>query len=392
MGGKAAGLFRLKCIERLLVDGFKRHFLGVSVPSFFVVPDDYDLNSRKTIDALITSAASLGVKSYAVRSSSPLEDGSLHSWDGIFNTELNVPLGGLIDSIKRVKTSAKTDAVEQYAKDFGLCTDGRMPVIIQPFIELGRLGEKGVIYSTTPATVTATKIRTWDMFGEEKICILKKSAVVKSYILFEEGGIESDDAVEYSALADTIEKEFGHPVRIEFIRSNLGRSDTVCLYLLQARAIIGLDRTATIDDINLEGLEFIGGSGKVNGIGDFTLPVVNVADIKNCENISNEDIISLDQRYSNGYVLVCSYLEFWGSNIECITPNKKAVITCFPTMGGEKHNWDIARQKGLLYMSLDNLGSRLYRNTAELRTGDMVRFRSDGIKGMLYKLINPDTR
>src|SRR5687767_3644088 len=82
---------------------------GYSVPQFYVMPHD-------TLQRITSDAAALNhwlaqwesdhcIKKnsrWAVRSSAGVEDGASKSYAGLFRTELNVPVSGLFDAIRKV--------------------------------------------------------------------------------------------------------------------------------------------------------------------------------------------------------------------------------------------------------------------------------------------------
>src|SRR6266542_1356345 len=103
-GGKAHGL---------------RHILraGLSVPSAWcALPVTGDRALRALADAL----AQRGIGRVAVRSSAADEDGAVHSFAGIHDTLLAVPLDRLAEAVAAVATSALSDRARAYRRQRGL--------------------------------------------------------------------------------------------------------------------------------------------------------------------------------------------------------------------------------------------------------------------------------
>ena len=119
-GGKAHGL---------------RHILraGLSVPSAWcALPVTGDRALRALADAL----AQRGIGRVAVRSSAADEDGGLHSFAGIHDTLLAVPLDRLAEAVAAVATSALSDRARSYRRQRGLPPPGGpCAVVVQEMVE-----------------------------------------------------------------------------------------------------------------------------------------------------------------------------------------------------------------------------------------------------------------
>lgn len=152
IGGKAQGLLKLKSMERRLSGMFKGHMMaGARVPDFFVVP----AGEPADLESILKQADALRADTFAVRSSSPYEDGIQHSFDGVFESCLNIERNSLLEAIEHVKASALGERARQYSRDFNVYIDGKMAVIVQQMAE-GQV--KGLIYSKFPASIEVTKI------------------------------------------------------------------------------------------------------------------------------------------------------------------------------------------------------------------------------------------
>lgn len=90
-------------------------------------------------------------KSYAVRSSSNLEDGHTHSYAGLFETVLNVKgIDSLWEAVKSVWKTSDTETVRSYLQRMGLSrNDFSIAVIIQEMIPAEF---SGVVFTQNPLT------------------------------------------------------------------------------------------------------------------------------------------------------------------------------------------------------------------------------------------------
>ncbi len=396
IGGKGSGLIKLKHLENLWIYNFD----NIEIPNFFIIPTDCNVTDRETFNQVLYYADKLEADRFAVRSSSPFEDGKKYSFDGIFETILNVHNNlshlELFKAIKEVKKSALSDRAKKYANDFGLKINDKMAVIVQKMIDEPL---KGIIYSKFPASIDIGKIinLTKDDPKENVTLIRRKYDEKQDYATFgykiiENVGLEDELAKDLLEFAYKIETEFKHPVRLEFQVNEESKR----FYLLQARSVAGIKNFEKISLSQIiNGELIIGAKNKknqpkynlnVNGTGDFTLPIVIGVERseERLKNLSFESLRRLDKEYSTGYILLCLYLQFDNEKYDSVTPNKKAVIAASNL--GRHHDLDIAREKGILYLGLENLYLDLSLQKVNLKTGDTVRLISDGIEALLYKI------
>lgn len=101
VGGKAAGLFRLRN-------------LGVAVPDGFVVLAGEEPSEAEMDDALRALVERSGSATVAVRSSASLEDGGARSLAGLFESELDVEATAprVLEAIARCRTSGRSTRAE----------------------------------------------------------------------------------------------------------------------------------------------------------------------------------------------------------------------------------------------------------------------------------------
>lgn len=128
IGGKAAGLVRLMRA-------------GVSVPRFFVLPPDGD------IEEAVSVWEGMGWQRCAVRSSAIGEDGEHHSFAGMYETVLGVRTAdALRKAVVRCRESASSPRVQAYLKENDL-SQTPVSVVIQELV-VGQAS--GVVFSSDP--------------------------------------------------------------------------------------------------------------------------------------------------------------------------------------------------------------------------------------------------
>jgi len=384
VGGKGRGLIQLKRLERMLSWQYDYCFnAGVIVPSFFVVPVGYNLVN---LDTLLKYADGLKTDKFAVRSSSPWEDAREYSFDGVFDTFLDVDRGSLYNAIEAVKKYALSEKARRYAQDFGLSIDERMAVIVQSMV-CGK--DQGVIYSKFPASIEVTKILSWKKDDDsQQITLMRRylndegSLFSLGHKLIEGEGMGNIEAEHLSRISYTIEENFRFPVRIEYHQDLVptGRR----LYLLQARSVTGIENIQDITLPELKEGELLVGSLDINGQGDYTLPAVVICKKGEPWNLPYEEVRRLDKKFPEGYILICDHLESDDLQWDSVTPHKKAVVAGDDL--GRRHDLDIARKKNLLYLGAKGFSHDIIHNHVQIETGDILRLISDGTKGLLYRV------
>ena len=135
IGGKAWNLFEIQK-------------LNISVPKFFVVSSEAPLSDvfgAELIDYVDKHFPK--TKWFSVRSSVSAEDGAVHSFAGMFHTELFVSKNDLYSSIKRVQESAYSERIDEYLNQKEITEELKVAVIIQEMI---RSESSGVGFSQNP--------------------------------------------------------------------------------------------------------------------------------------------------------------------------------------------------------------------------------------------------
>jgi membrane protein insertase Oxa1/YidC/SpoIIIJ/phosphohistidine swiveling domain-containing protein/rhodanese-related sulfurtransferase len=105
IGGKAQSLARLTGA-------------GFPVPPGFVLPDaafEGDTLAPRLVSDVLRAFDRLGARHVAVRSSGLDEDGSQHSYAGVFDTILHVERAGLLDALTRVRRSMSSERARAYS-------------------------------------------------------------------------------------------------------------------------------------------------------------------------------------------------------------------------------------------------------------------------------------
>jgi pyruvate,water dikinase len=133
VGGKAAGLRKL--IE-----------WGLAIPAGFVI---VDAQKDVDVDALTEYYQSMGGGKVAVRSSALGEDGSDHSFAGLYETVLNV-VGEveLIDAVRKCVDSLNSYRASEYRQQQGM-SESAMCVVVQRMVDAQAAG---VLFSVDPVS------------------------------------------------------------------------------------------------------------------------------------------------------------------------------------------------------------------------------------------------
>jgi len=129
VGGKAARLLKLRK-------------LGYIVPRFAVVTTD--TNSQESINEILKD---LEGEYFAVRSSANAEDGTNHSFAGMFDTFLYVKRTEVFDRVRQVFESAENERVLHYMNAQNIDSTLQMAVIIQ---EMVNASVSGVAFGEHP--------------------------------------------------------------------------------------------------------------------------------------------------------------------------------------------------------------------------------------------------
>lgn len=417
VGGKAKGLLKIKSIESQLNEG--RTTSRVYVPHFFVVPIGVSLTEQ--YQTIVEAARKLTSEKFAVRSSSTLEDVGEHSFDGIFTTERDVTLDQLVRSISRVRKSATSPKARAYADEKKVELTGSLPVIVQADVQNSHY--TGIAYSKFPSPYNITKVVRDCLHGEWKgerfiEAFERKTEKGHDYINYKpfifSGEGERDSRFEAARIADialTVERTFGYPIILEFayhiedpkdkywtdgtrIKTsyNPEGKDIQVISLLQGRRLTNIDEATRFQIPELQEDGLVAMTYEVNGVGDVSGKAFVVRAGEDSRLMTRGlKKFDADMR-GEGYILVTHHVEFWGYEIDSMTPNKRGILAY--TGLGKHHDMEIARKRGLIYLNCDDALSASFRRAGErkhlgkepIKTGDKIRLVSDGVKGFVYNL------
>jgi phosphohistidine swiveling domain-containing protein len=216
IGGKAVSLRRLQQ-------------LGFRVPAFVTVPVGHTGITPEVRSFLDTSLT------YAVRSSSPVEDGAAHSFAGQFTTILGVPgdAGSIGEAVLQVLESASSSRLQGY---------GRAPATVEMAVVVQHMVPSlysGVAFSRNPLTgLDEVVIESAQGVGEGVVGgLINPDRWVFRWGCFVSRPPTGDDALAERVARGTraIASGLGHPVDVEWAW------DGTDLWWLQARPITGLE-------------------------------------------------------------------------------------------------------------------------------------------------------
>ena len=410
IGGKARSFFRLGGFVREInkeyeKEGIKRR---VEIPPFFVVPADFNLKDR---DIFLKALESLEGETVAVRSSSALEnDDQEHSFDGVFETMLDVAQKDIVDAIEQVRTSAITEKARRYAVEKGISLDERMPVIVQA---MAQGTDRGTVYSKFPAPPDITKVNIKTKYDNKgwryDISIFSREFskrmqryFIDDYVLINhpktkpvESRWWTDPKRKIAEISLDIENRYKQPVSLEFIIN----PELEKYVLLQMRRIRGIQEAEEFIFPQLQEKGFIGKTALLSGVGNIQGPALVIRGYVGTHGvlISGEEISEFDRTHQDGYVLVTPYLQFYEDKLDNVTPHKTGVVVY--TELSLDHDFDLARSQKLLYVNVGgllklkeeieiDLNSRGMVITPQfpIKTGDVVHIVSDGLQAYISNL------
>lgn len=419
VGGKAKGLLKLKPVEEELREYYSGSSVRVNVPPFFVVPIGVGLVAQYT--AIVEHARRLGGEKFAVRSSSTFEDVGEPSFDGIFSTERNITLDQLVKSVARVRKSATSQKAKDYASEKGIDLTGSMPVIIQADVQNSHY--TGIAYSKFPSPYSIVKVVRDCLQGEfkgERFIEAFGRKTEKDYVYTEhqpmifskDGGLmRRFEASRIADIALKVEHAFGYPIILEFayfiedpkdvykekggwtsMSHNPDGKDIQVVSLFQGRRLTNIDEATRFQIPQLQEEGLVAMTYDVNGVGDVSGKALVVrAGEKSALMTRGLRKFDADMK-GEGYILVTHHVEFFGQEIDSITPNKRGIIA-YSNLG-EHHDMEIARKRGIIYLNCNDALSISFRKAGKrkiwkpepIKTGDIIRLVSDGIKGFVYNL------
>lgn len=394
-GGKGRNLLRINALgEKLSCREVK-----ISVPAFFVVSPEVNLyNNSALIENL---AKSLGTELFAVRSSYEQEGVGEHTFDGVFQSNLRVPLNSVITAIQEVRNSAITVKSLKYAQARGIELKDRMPAIVQTMVTKPECA--GVVYSKFPCPHDVAKVISIKE-GKEYIDVLRRNPIEGITFIDTANMLVTSGLYKFSMAVwwlvqkvAELEKVFGYHIKSEFAYKTIYEFWNIGdVSLLQATRLTKITESERFKLPQLYDKGLLGVTEIVNMPGDIMAPAFVMHGNMQRSIVGCEEIYALelfDNEHQNGYILVTPCLKFELMDIDYITPNKKAVIGYEDAFYND-HDFEIARIKELLYLGF---GSERAIDSCNVRggggqkplieTGDTLRVVSDGIRGFVYKIV-----
>ncbi|MCA9349941.1 PEP/pyruvate-binding domain-containing protein, partial [Candidatus Saccharibacteria bacterium] len=228
--------------------------LGYQVPRGLTIPvsvfekykdleleDFQDSKEYQTILGLLLELGLGDETTFAVRSSSPNEDGKDNSFAGIFESYLNIEIDQLGKYIKKVWDSTSSTKAQHYARQNGIIQDLQVAVIVQEMID----GDySGIAFSANPANlvneiiIESVKGR-GDKLADgitnpDSYLVEKRQFQLIHHSQQSATNLEPAEVIRLARIITSLEKNFGYPVDVEWTTRN-GQ-----FYILQTRPITTL--------------------------------------------------------------------------------------------------------------------------------------------------------
>ncbi len=204
---------------------------GFNVPKGVCISSDTEINDE-TITEAHTKFKELG-SNVSVRSSASVEDSKTNSFAGQFDSFLNINnKEKLVESIKKVKESVKSNRVIAYQKEHA--DNVNMGIIIQKMVHADF---SGIIFTKDPIKKEHILIEIADGLGED---IVSGSVTPSNFFVDDENSIVKSDnqhevqvalIIKLAKIARKIENVYGTPQDIEFAV----KDDEI--FILQSRPI-----------------------------------------------------------------------------------------------------------------------------------------------------------
>ena len=192
---------------------------GLPVPGGFVLTaemldngeDEFNFTAREAVDVEAAWKAA-GLEKAAVRSSGLNEDGSSKSYAGIFDSVLNVDRDGLLDAVRKVRSSLSGGRVSSYGVESG----ERGGIVVQKMVAAEYAG---VLFTEHPSETGSMLVELIEGLGE---ALVSGTATPSSFRFGRFSGLALDehcspiDLAPLVELGAEIEELFGSPQDIEW--------------------------------------------------------------------------------------------------------------------------------------------------------------------------------
>ena len=236
------------CADVSLVGG-KAANLGALLRAGFIVPDGFVMTTAAGDDdiaAISDAYHGLTAPAVAVRSSAPIEDSSDLSTAGQFKTVLNVRSESeLLDAVRLCRASSDTPRARAYLSESHASDQVAMAVLVQRQVSAD---VAGVLFTQAPQNPDEMLIEAAPGLGDAVVSgrtqpdtfrvNIHTGLIVESRCARENPTLTGGDVAKLWTLGRDVASRFGSPQDIEWAISGGN------LFLLQARPITTLDRTA----------------------------------------------------------------------------------------------------------------------------------------------------
>jgi len=376
-----------------------------NIPEFHVIPTDYNFSEKYTE---IFSNDSL----YAVRSSSPYEDGVNATLPGVFDSFLNVKQEKIEEAVDKVLKSAKSKRAISQAHKEGVDLEGKdkMAVIVQDMVkaEISGYMESTLPEDPTKTSVTYTYGLADSLNSDYHSGWYMELDKITNYVSFKPDNMKPFDNERYrmgklSELVNILEDDLQKPIEIEFAleekdrdkyETNLVQLRTINKKFSEIPTFPETDRPNLIKNVML-----------CRGVGEFKGPLMIITEkpdrdvyvsedidsaevnprFKNLVNIPAKQIKEQDEKWKDtGYALITSHIMRTaqsGKNLDDLTPNKKVIIETRRGMYNV-HALTLARNSGILYINAD------WNEMMPIQDGDEFHIVSDGREAHAYWMGN----
>lgn len=346
----------------------------------------------------------------AVRSSSINEDGTKNSYAGQHESILGVTdFKEFVDAVREVYASLFTPRAIEYRRAQRLPNDDAIATVVQTMINPSA---SGVAYSPSPNNLDEILIestwglctsivdgRTCDIFRvldtvtgntvedispkkrEMDLFNGRKRQVVTTKVPFwkvKKSSLNKEQVLEVAKTIKSIERAYGCPMDMEFAYED----GTDTLYVLQARPLTSIsasEREITLPKIPVDRILARSKNTRNQGIFEGPAVVVRGVDHVNKSFDIDGDLVEMNKRFSNGYVLLAPEVP---PQLEQYVTNARAMYAT--ECGTTGHAAAIACEKGIVYLgrgisSVPNLLERV-------RSGTRIGIAASKDEGILYTL------
>ncbi len=395
LGGKGYNLMRLYHASRALGT-----FI---VPDFFILPD----GQSEGIDSVVAQLK----RPIIVRSSSPFEDGERASFAGMFQSVPGLSsLDDVLLAINRVRESAHDPRATAYAKRMQVPYEPRMPIIIQEQVEgeepgtiqlqgnrvqLAREGRRPIDYS-----YLLEKAKFWEEYDTHKFLTEGhiQNAVVAAHQARGALNLQGVVQVEYTVRGgelpyllqiralpkvpnkntdSTLDTPEGAVVLRAGVCNDIPGDIVLPAFVTCSSVGLGLLPPAFFQDKHGQVSETMG-----NLQTSYKLYRMGVMARRDLDKVLRL-IWSMGDQLFPEYVLLCDKLDKSLVDMDAVTRNKRAIITCMEE-DALSHAMTVARDLEIIGIGAQesHTNPRSFLNV--VKTGDLLHVKSDGTNAFAF--------